>query len=85
MFLTQKCYFSAPKNLQAVLSEREAEGVRAKVQELEPKVMEFLGTGDAKRWIERRGSNRAISSTSGRAAAAPSVPSTLSSAFWRWH
>jgi hypothetical protein len=63
VYLTQKCYFSAPKNLQAVLSEREAAGVRAKVQELEPKVMEFLGTGDAQRWIERRGKNNGHSLT----------------------
>ena len=63
VYLTQKCYFSAPKPLRAVLSVREAAGVRAKVQELEPKVMEFLGTGDAKRWIERRGKKNGHSLT----------------------
>ena len=63
VFLTQNCYFSAPKPLRAVLSDREAAGVRAKVQELEPKVMEFLASDGAKQWTKQRGKNNGHSLT----------------------
>ena len=46
-----------------MLSEREAAGVRAKVLELEPKVMEFLGRDGAKRWTNQRGKKNGHSLT----------------------
>ena len=57
VYLTQNCYFSAPKHLKAVLSAREAAAVRDKVLAMETEALAFLGSDAARGWVKGRKEN----------------------------
>ena len=57
VYLTQNCYFSAPKQLKAVLSAREAAAVRDKVLAMETEALAFLGSDAARGWVKGRKKN----------------------------
>eukprot|EP01046_Picozoa_sp_COSAG06_P019450 COSAG06_NODE_1387_length_9616_cov_4.512136_8_plen_561_part_00 len=57
VYLTQNCYFSAPKHLKAVLSSREAAAVRGKVLAMETEALAFLDSDEARGWVKKRTGN----------------------------